>query len=170
MRRMIYFFIFFGIHATLFSQAKTSDGIYLVDQSVKGHVTSQPNIEVIQFNPSFLKVNPVFMEDEPEADKPVAIVTDDFVHLELDDVPVIQNQKNGENVLFVHLTKNATEKLKAFTSKNVMNNIAVVVNGQVLSIYKITQQVEGRLIQIARCSGNGCEEVYKRLKGTAKNI
>ncbi|MGH2563310.1 MAG: hypothetical protein ACRDE5_02275, partial [Ginsengibacter sp.] len=70
------------------------------------------------------------MEDAPEADSPIAIVTDDFVPLELDAVPLIQYQKNGGDLLFVHLTKNATEKLKTFTTKNIKNDIAVVVNGQ----------------------------------------
>lgn len=161
MEKVIYLFVFLTTHATVFSQAKLPDGIYLIDQSKNKRVNSHAHTMAIQFNP-------LFVAEDPEEYDPIIIFTDNFVPFELTTAPTIEFQKNKENLLFVNLTENATEKLKEFTTQNMMNNIVVVVNGEALSIYKVTKPVASSLINITKCSKNGCDQVYKRLKGTIK--
>ncbi|MEP6947797.1 MAG: hypothetical protein ABI863_00920 [Ginsengibacter sp.] len=159
MRKAIYLFVFITIHATVFPQAKLRDGIYLVDQSKNKSVASKLNKEAIQFNQ-------LFVAEGPEEYYPIIIFTDDFAPFELTDAPIIQFQKNQENLLFVNLTENASEKLKEFTTRNMMNHIVVVVNGEALSVYKVIQPVASRLVNITKCNKNGCDQIYKRLKST----
>jgi len=157
MKNVICLSLLIVIVESVFSQAKLCDGIYLIDQSKNKNVASQSNKAVIQFNPLFVKEGP----DEYD---PITIFTDDFVPFELTSAPVIQTQKNHENFLVVELTSNATKRLTAFTLKNIMNNIVMVVNGQALSIYKVVHPVISSEIKIIKCSSNnGCNEVYKRL-------
>lgn len=158
---IIFLFVFINIYGTVFSQLKLRDGIYLVDQNKSKHDASQPNTAAIQFNPLFIEYN-------PEEYDPIIIFTSDFVPFELTGMPVIQYQKDQKNFLLVSLTKKATDKLSAFTSKNLMNNIVVVVNGQALAVYKVIQPVISRKIIITRCSGNGCAQVSKQLKSAIK--
>ena len=161
MKKIIYLFVFITIHGAVFSQAKLRDGIYLIDQSKNKRVATQSNIAAIQFNPLFIK-------DDPEEYDPIVIFTDDFVSFELAGMPFIQYKKGQQNLLFVNLTENATEKLKEFTTRNMMNHIVVVVNGEALAVYKVIKPVASRLIEITRCSEDGCKQVYERLKSSVK--
>lgn len=161
MKKIIYLLLFIAINSTAFSQAKLPDGIYLIDELKSKTAISQLNKVLVKFDPLFVK-------EDPDEYEPISIFIDDFVPFELTGAPVIQNQKDQENFLLVNLTASATEKLGAFTARNLMSNIAVVVNGQALSIYKVVQPVISKEIEIARCNGVGCKEVYKRLKGRLK--
>ncbi len=161
MKKIIYLLVFLTIHATVFSQAKLRDGIYLIDQSKNKRVISHAHTMAIQFNT-------LFVAEDPEEYDPIIIFTDDFVPFELATAPTIEFRKNKENLLFVNLTENATKKLMEFTTRNMMNNIVVVVNGEALSVYKVTQPVASSLINITKCSKNGCDQVYKRLKSSVK--
>ncbi|MGC4038315.1 MAG: hypothetical protein QM764_20295 [Chitinophagaceae bacterium] len=157
MKKIIFLFMLMVIGSLGFSQAKLKDGIYLIDQSNDSHVTSKPYRVIVE-------LSPVLTDDDPELYQPLIVFTDDFVPLELADKPVIQYQGNGDNQVLVHLTDNATRKLRDFTSKNMMNHIAVVINTQVVAIYKVIQPVANGLIRVSRCSGNACGIIYKQLR------
>jgi hypothetical protein len=160
MKKLIYLLVFISVHVVVFSQTKLRDGIYLVDQSEKGGA--------INSDRAFIQYNPFFVEDEPEAYDPIAIYTDDFVPLELSDMPIVQHKKDQQNLLLVHLTEGATEKLREFTSRNVLNNIVVVVNDQALAVYKIVVPVNSGFIKVTKCNDDACNQVYRRLKSTVK--
>ncbi len=160
MKKLVYLFVFISIHLVVFSQTKLRDGIYLIDQSEKR--------SAINSDRAFIQYNPFFVEDEPEEYDPIAIYTDDFVPLELAEMPIIQHKKDQQNLLLVHLTENATEKLKEFTSRNLLNYIVVVVNDQALTVYKITEPVNSGFIKVTKCNDDACNQVYRRLKSTVK--
>jgi len=160
MKKLIYLFVFISIHVVVFSQTKLRDGIYLIDQSGKRSTINSDRV--------LIHYNPFFVEDEPEDYDPIAIYTDDFVPLELAGIPIIQHKKDQQNLLLVHLTENATEKLKEFTSRNVLNHIVVVVNDQALTVYKVTEPVNSGFIKVTKCNDDACNQVYRRLKGTVK--
>ena len=162
MKKIIYLLAFVSMHGTVFSQQKLRDGIYLVDRSEYNRTASPSNKAVIQYNP-------FFVEEAPEVYNPIVVFTDEFVPFELEDMPVIQYRKGQDNLLLVHLTKGASEKLKTFTTKNLRNHIVVVVNGEALAIYKVIQPVTSVFIKVTGCSGTGCDQVYIRLlKSTVK--
>ena len=100
MKKIIFLLAFITIYGTVFSQERLRDGIYLVDRSECNRMASPSNKAVIQYNPFFVK-------EEPEVYNPIVIFTDEFVPFELDDMPVIQHQNGQDNLLLVHLTKNA---------------------------------------------------------------
>ena len=151
--------MFIGIHVVVFSQTKLRDGIYLIDQSEKRSTTNSDRV--------FIHYNPFFVEDEPEDYDPIAIYTDDFVPLELAGIPIIQHKKDQQNLLLVHLTESATEKLKEFTSRNVLNHIVVVVNDEAIAIYKIVHPVTSSFIEIIKCNTGACNQIFERLKRRA---
>ncbi|MES1216243.1 MAG: hypothetical protein ABUT20_12075 [Bacteroidota bacterium] len=148
--------------AVVFSQNKLRDGIYLVEDDAK-------NTTSAKFEKTDIRYNPYFVDEAPEEYDPVSIVTNDFVAFELTTLPFIQYQEPEGNLLIVHLTKGATEKLTEFTAKNMMNHIAVVVSGEVLAIYKVTQPIRSEIIKISKCNGNACSDVYAKLKDKVKN-
>ena len=160
MKKLIYLFVFISMHPVVFSQTKLQDGIYLIDGSEKRSAINSGRV--------LIHYNPFFVEDEPEDYDPIAVYTDDFVPLELADLPIIQHKKDQQNLLLVNLTESATEKLKEFTSRNMLNHIAVVVNDQALAVYKITAPVNSGFIKVTKCNDDACNQVYRRLKSTVK--
>jgi len=115
-----------------------------------------------------IQFNSFFVVEDPGEYDPIMIVTDDFVPFELATAPTIEFRKDKENLLFVHLTENATKTLMEFTTRNLMKNIVVVVDGEALSVYKVTHPVASNIINISKGSKYGCDQVYKRLKSKIK--
>jgi preprotein translocase subunit SecD len=161
MKKLIYLFVFISIQQTVFSQEKLYDGIYVIDQSEDKRMDAKSDQAAVRFNPFFI-------DGDPEEYSPIVVFTNDFVPLELAGMPVVQYQRSGENEVLVHLTENAAEKLRAFTAKNMMNHIVVVIDGQAVAVYKVTEPVASSFIKITKCSGGGCTQVYRQLKFTFK--
>jgi len=161
MKRIICFIAFIVTQQTVFSQAKLYDGIYVIDQSEEKPRAAEPGKVTIKFNPFFI-------DGDPEEYTPLVVYTKDFVPLELADKPVVQYQNSGENEVLVHLTENASQKLREFTTKNMMNHIVVVIDGQAVAVYKVIEPVAGAFIKITRCNGGGCNQIYRQLKFTFK--
>ena len=162
MKKSIQLLAFLCTCGTIFSQQKLHDGIYLVDQNASSkHASSQPNRTMVQFNPGFVN-------EDPESYSPLIIQTDNYFSFDLAGQPYIQTQSNQDKMLFLQLTESAKEKLRLFTSSNLMKDIAVVVNDQVLVMYKITSPVTGGLIKITKCDGQACKQILKNIKGSGK--
>ncbi|MEO5591169.1 MAG: hypothetical protein ABIR15_00265 [Chitinophagaceae bacterium] len=162
MKKIIYLIVLVLTHGIIFSQQKLNNGIYLVDQSVNSrHAVSQPNRAVVLFNPGFVN-------EDPENYEPLVIITDDYFSFEMAGQPVVQNKRKENGALLLQLTADAKEKLKKFTSRNLMKNIVVVVNDEALVIYKITTPVISGLIKITKCDGQACNQIFKRLKSSSK--
>jgi hypothetical protein len=158
MKKITYLFVFMLTYGSIFSQQKLPDGIYVVDPSVSSrHAASQANRTAILFNPGFVN-------EDPENYEPLVIITDDYFSFKLSGQPVIQIKKSEDPMLLFQLTDDAKEKLKEFTSRNLMKNIVVVVNNEALVVYKLIRPVTGRLIKITKCDGQACNQILKKLK------
>lgn len=158
MKRFVYLLILLAICEMGFSQNKLQDGIYLVDPSAANSiVTIKGNRAIVQFNP-------FFCEEDPDTYKPLVVYTDDFVLLKLSAVPVIQYQNDGEGEVLVQLTDSTIQKLRQFTTKNMMNQVAVVLDNEAIAVYKVFQPVSNGLIKIARCRGSACNQISRQLK------
>jgi hypothetical protein len=159
MKKFSYLMVLVLVQVTSHSQETLRDGIYRIDHLSANRLSLPRGRTIIEFNP-------LFVDEEPEKYDPIVICTDDFVPLELADLPVIQPQNDRENILLVQLTGKATKKLSGFTTKNIMNQVVVVVNGEALVIYKIVAPVNGSFIKLAPCSTQGCSLIYRSLKCT----
>jgi hypothetical protein len=157
MKKLIYLFTFLSMQQTILSQERLYDGIYVIDQSDDKRIAGKSSRAAVKFNPFFI-------DGDPEEYSSIVVSTTDFVPLELADMPVVQYQRSGENEVLVHLTERAAEKLREFTAKNMMNHIVVVIDGQAVAVYKVTEPVGSSVIKITKCSGGGCSQIYRQLK------
>lgn len=66
------------------------------------------------------------------------------------------------------LTKDASEKLKVFTENHIMSRVALVVDGQAVSIHKIREPITSGQLQITTCSDNACERLVVKMKSNLK--
>jgi hypothetical protein len=161
MKKFVYLFTFLILQQIGFSQEKLKNGIYVIDQSEDKHIAEKPGRNSIKFNPFFI-------DGDPEEYSSLVIFTNDYVPLEQAEMPVVQYRGSGENEVLVHLTESAAGKLKEFTARNMMNHIVVVVDGQAVAVYKVIAPIGNTLIRITKCSGSGCNQIFRQLKSTFK--
>ncbi len=164
MKPFVYLLVFILVCKIGFSQNKLQDGIYRIDPSSinTNGLIAKDNKATVQFNPSFF-------EGDPDTYKPLVVFTDEFVAFKLTAAPVIQHRQGSESEVLVHLTANAAEQLKEFTEKNIQNQVAVIIDGQVIAIYKLFQPVTGGVIKITKCTGSACGEISRQLKIASKS-
>ena len=158
------FAIIFSLFSIIsYSQKKLNDGLYVVDklEIKKGYKEKSKQKQIVHFNPQFTLENP----DEYGT---IVIWKNDFVPLDLSKEPEAQQQTNEKKLLLLKLTDKASEKLKTFSTKNLMKYVAIIVNGDVLTVHKIKEPLTSGLMQITRCNDNACEQLYKVLKDNVK--
>jgi preprotein translocase subunit SecD len=98
----------------------------------------------------------------------IIIDTTAYVPLELEKAPTTEQQTEAKKKLLLSLTKEASEKLKSFTENHVMNHVAIVVDGEVLTMHKIKEPITSGQLQITRCNDNACQRLYVTLKDNIK--
>ena len=160
---LLTFFIlaFTGI---IYSQNTIKDGLYLIDRI--DTVASQPDLRsekeiAVYFSPMFEEYN----GDEFTR---IIIDTTQFVPLELEEPPKTEQQTDNKKKLLLSLTKEASEKLRTFTTENLMRKVALVVGSEALTVHKIKTAITGGQLQITRCTDNACETLYVKLKDNVK--
>lgn len=98
----------------------------------------------------------------------IIIDTSDYVPLELEKAPTTEQQTEAKKKLLLSLTKEASEKLKSFTTNHVMKHVAIVVDGEVLTMHRIKVPITSGQLQITRCNDNACERLNLKLKDNIK--
>lgn len=158
------FTIIFSLFSIIsYSQKKINDGLYVVEklEIKKGYKEKSKQKQIVHFNPQFTLEN-------PDEYGPIVIWKNDYVPLDLSKEPETQQQTDEKKLLLLKLTDKASEKLKAFSTKNLMKHVAIIVNGDVLTVHKIKEPLTSGLMQITRCNDNACEQLYKVLKDNVK--
>lgn len=151
-------------------QAKTGkkksmpNGLYLI---VNMDTTGAPSIKVSNHE-TVLKFSKLFDDYNEDSLTRIVVNTGEYVPLELEKPPVTEQQTEEKKKLLLTLTPAASEKLKTFTAVHVMQRVAIVVNGEVLTVHKIKEPITSGLLQITRCNDNACERLYVQLKGNVK--
>ena len=74
------------------------------------------------------------------------------------------NEDSRKTTLNLTLAAGSAKQLKEFTERNIMRQVAFVIDGAVITVHKIRAAVTNGEIQITRCSGNACQALYLRLK------
>jgi hypothetical protein len=112
-----------------------------------------------------IKFDSLFNPDEVTK---VAIDTTEYVPLELDSLPIAEQQTESKKLLSISLTPKSAEKLKTFTEKRVMKEVVVVLDGKAVTMHKIREALTGTKMQITRCGDNACEYLYVKMKDNVK--
>ncbi len=96
------------------------------------------------------------------------IDTSDFVPLELELLPVIQKDSSQMNRLSISLSADAAGKMKAFTATRIMKGLAIVLNGEAITMHKVRDTIQGGNMVISWCGENACRQLYTKIKGHVK--
>ncbi len=93
----------------------------------------------------------------------VAIDPKDYVPLIIEGTPEIKSDGQGKSVLTVCLARKNAERAEAFTRAHLGGRIAMVVDGEVVTLHKIRSVITGGKVQITRCTDNACEVLRSKL-------
>ena len=86
------------------------------------------------------------------------------VVLTLANAPVLQQKgPNGFAELQLELTREAAADLERMTRKHLGQRVALVVDGDVVTIHKIRSVISDGKMQLTRCTDNACQYLYTRL-------
>ncbi len=147
----------FGTSVSKTKSKKTiADGLYLIKK--EGRDTKR--FDSVTKSDVVVQFDKMFVEDKEQAHIRLLIDTSDYVPLELEKSPVTEQQTETKKKLLLSLTKSASEKLKTFTAKHVMKHVAVIVDGEALTMHRIKVAITSGQLQITRCNDNACELLY----------
>jgi hypothetical protein len=159
MKHLIFSALLLCMAACANRSAQIRDGIYLVESVVKdsGFTSEdQPGIIVVPVHESF-------REHDSQSARRVAIRTCEFVPLELSEEPKIENQPDDKKKLQLSFSKIAADKLTSFTARHVMQQAALVVDGEAITVHQIRDTIHGGKMEITG-SDDGYEMILVTLK------
>ena len=93
----------------------------------------------------------------------VAIDPKDYVPLIIDGTPEMKSDGQGKSVLSVSLARKNVPEAEAFTRAHLGGRIAIVVDGEIVTIHKIRSVITDGKVQITRCTDNACEVIRSKL-------
>jgi hypothetical protein len=146
------------------SKKTISDGLYLITKID----TVATQLSPLTSNEVAISFSKLFKEYTSDGFIRLVIDTTEYVPLELERPPVTEQQTELKKKLLLSLTKEASEKLKTFTANHLMSRVALVVDGEALTMHKIKEPITSGELQITRCTDNACERLYVKLKNNVK--
>ncbi|MDB6147816.1 MAG: hypothetical protein JWO45_1480 [Spartobacteria bacterium] len=93
----------------------------------------------------------------------VAIDSKDFVPLIIEGAPEMKSDGRGKSILTVSLARKNAERLEAFTRAHLHGRIALIVDGEIVTLHKVQTVVTGGKLQITRCTDGACEVIRAKL-------
>ena len=93
----------------------------------------------------------------------VAIDRRDYVPLIIEGTPELKPDGQGKSVLTVSLSRKNAERVESFTREHLGGRIAMVVDGEIVTLHKIRSVITGGKVQITRCTDNACEVIRSKL-------
>ncbi len=156
------------ISLTSLAQTKSDfnipDGLYLIVK-IDTSATQDDTLSSKEIAIYFSKLFEEFNSDEYLR---IIIDTTEYVPLELEKAPTSEQQTEARKNLLLSLTEEASEKLKSFTTNHLMERVALVVDGEALTMHKIKVPITSGQLQITRCNDNACELLYFTLEDNIK--
>lgn len=146
-------------------QSSLADGIYLIhheEPSDVGVLKPGPDEFSIVFDYSFLEEKPT---DPPQI---LIIAKTPDVPLILSSEPGIGKDSMGKSLLSLSLSQEHVETLRIFTKSHIMSRIALIINGKVVSVNKIREEIKEGKVQINRCTNSFCEKLRIDLQQKVK--
>ncbi|MGA3245617.1 MAG: hypothetical protein ABSE41_13440 [Bacteroidota bacterium] len=93
----------------------------------------------------------------------VALDTTFFVPLVLEGSPTTNKDGNGRTLLGVTLSRKYIRTLEDFTKAHLGGRVAIVLDGEIITMHKIRSVISEGKIQITRCYDNACEVLLSKL-------
>jgi hypothetical protein len=93
----------------------------------------------------------------------VAIDRRDYVPLIIEGKPEVKRDAQDKSVLTVSLARKNAARAEAFTRAHLGGRIAIVVDGEIVTLHKIRSVITGGRVQVTRCTDNACEVIRSKL-------
>jgi len=93
----------------------------------------------------------------------VAIDPTDYVPLLIEGAPEVTKDAQGKSILSVSLARKNAERAEALTRAHLGGRIAMLVDGEIVTLHKIRSVISGGKLQITRCTDNACEVIRAKL-------
>jgi hypothetical protein len=87
----------------------------------------------------------------------------DYIPLIIEGPPEMKKDTQGKSILSVSLTRAAANHTEAFTRAHLGGRVAMVVDGEIVTLHKIRNVVTGGKLQITRCTDDACEVIRAKL-------
>jgi hypothetical protein len=87
----------------------------------------------------------------------------DYIPLIIEGPPEMRKDSQGRSILSVSLTRAAADRTEAFTRAHLGGRVAMVVDGEIVTLHKVRSVVTGGKLQITRCTDNACEIIRAKL-------
>jgi len=149
---------------TTFSQkpspARIPNGFYAVlsegPSRAEARTDSIPNI-VLLYDGKYV--------DSSQTASPSCVTLDtaSFVPLILEGSPTTNRDGNGRTLLGVTLSRKYIRTLEDFTKAHLGGRVAIVLDGEIITMHKIRSVISEGKIQITRCYDNACETLLSKL-------
>ncbi len=101
--------------------------------------------------------------DQNEPNKYVAIDTTSFVPLAIEGAPEMKKDGKGMSLLSVTLARENVEQVEDFTRAHLGGRVAIIFDGEIVTLHKVRTIIEGGKLQITRCTDNACEILRTKL-------
>jgi preprotein translocase subunit SecD len=103
-----------------------------------------------------------------EADKDlppkyVALDTSSFVPLVLAGPPDARKDDRGRTLLSVTLARQHVKTLENFTQTHLNGVVAIVIDGEIITMHKVRSVINDGKVQITRCSDDACRTLRLKL-------
>lgn len=105
-----------------------------------------------------------YMDSDPgEPLKYVAIDPSSFVPLILEGAPDTKKDDGGKSILSVTLKKEYVKTLDDFTRAHLGGKIAILLDGEIVTLHKVRSVISEGKSQVTRCTDNACEVLRAKL-------
>ncbi|OGU25752.1 MAG: hypothetical protein A2X66_03075 [Ignavibacteria bacterium GWA2_54_16] len=103
--------------------------------------------------------------DSSQVENPsfVAVDTSFFVPLVIEGKPDVQKDGRGHALLGVALKQEYKGVLEKFSQAHLCGRIAIVLDGEVITMHKVRMVITGGKFQLTRCYDNACEALQSKL-------
>ncbi len=93
----------------------------------------------------------------------VALDAKDYVPLVIEGTPDMRSDGQGKSVLSVSLVRKNVKRAESFTRAHLGGRLAMVIDGEIVTLHKIRTVITDGKVQITRCTDNACEVLRSKL-------
>jgi preprotein translocase subunit SecD len=93
----------------------------------------------------------------------VALDPKDYVPLVIEGGPELKTDGQGKSVLTVSLVRQNVNRAEAFTRAHLGSRMAMVIDGEIVTLHKVRSVISDGKMQITRCTDNACEVLRSKL-------
>ena len=101
--------------------------------------------------------------DRNEPPRYVALDPSSFVPLVLAEPPEARKDDRGWTLLHVTLAPEQVKTLATFTRAHLGGGVAIVIDGEIITMHKVRSVIEDGRVQITRCQDDACRVLRMKL-------